>query len=47
MDPEQWLLVIHKYLAVKCLVFFLSAVVRVLGPKRLRIIERNRSLNDL
>ena len=39
MDPEQRLLVIHKYLAVKCLILFLGAVLRLFEPQRGQIVD--------
>ena len=47
MDPEQWLLVIQKYLTVKFQIFFICAVIWMSGPKRMGITDRNRAFLDL
>ena len=47
MDPEQRLLVILKYLAVKFQVFFLGAVIGMLGPKRRGLIQELRTSDNL
>ena len=47
MNPEQRLLVIHKYLAVKIKVFLFCAVTRMLCPQRVRIVDRDFTAYDL
>ena len=47
MNPEQWLLIIHKDLAVKLLVLLLGALVGMFGPEGLRVTQRYRTLVDL
>ena len=37
MDPEQWLLVIHKYFTVEILVILVAAFIRMSHPQRIRI----------
>ena len=44
MNPEQRLLVIPEYLAVKILVFLLGTLVRMLAPQGIGIIQSNRTL---
>ena len=47
MDPEQWLFVIHKYLAVEINVLFLCTFARALAPQRMDIIDGDRTFHDL
>ena len=47
MDPEQRLLVILEYLAVEVQILFLGALVGVLGPQRLCLIDQFGTLSDL
>ena len=47
MDPEQGLLVIHEDLSVKSNVLIFRTLARVLCPKRMDIIDRNRTFQDL
>ena len=47
MDPEKRLLVIHKYLPVKGDIIFICTFARVLCPKWVGIVQRNRTLYDL
>ena len=44
MNPEQRLLVIHKYLAVEINVLFLCAFTGVLRPERVSIVDQFRTL---
>ena len=46
MDPEQGLAVIVEYFAVKFLVVFIAALVRVFCPERLSVTQGNRTLVD-
>ena len=47
MNPEQRLLVIVKYLAVKVLVLVIGALIWMFHPKWVRIANRNRTFIDL
>ena len=47
MDPKQRFPVILKYFAVKRLIIFFGALIRMLCPKRRRIADRNRTLHNL
>ena len=47
MDPEQRLLIIHKYFSVKCNVLVFCALARVLRPQRMSITDGDRALYDL
>ena len=47
MDPEQRLLVILKYLAVEVQILFLRALIGMLGPQRLCLVDQFRTLSDL
>ena len=47
MDPEQRLLVILEYLAVEVQILFLGALVGVLGPQRLCLVDQFGTLSDL
>ena len=44
MNPEQRFFVVMEYLAVKALVLFLCALVRMLVPQRVDVILRNGTL---
>ena len=47
MDPEQRLLVILEYLAVEVQILFLGALVGMLGPQRLCLVDQFGTLSDL
>ena len=47
MDPEQRLLIIHKYLAVECDILVFCTLARVLCPQRMDIADRDRTFHDL
>ena len=46
MNPEQRLLVVHKYLTVEFLVFFIGTFAWIFGPEWIGIIEWNRTFYD-
>ena len=47
MNPEQRLLIIHKYFPVKCLVIFISTLIRMFHPQWMNITDGYRTFIDL
>ena len=46
MDPEQRLLIIHKYFPVECFVIFIAALIRMFHPQRMNITDGYRTFVD-